>query len=109
MVDINVSDPNPCNRICRKCQTTQVDDEIHFLMLCNNSNSIENLSGVEKYITNFITQCDIEQFISIMSGENNTIIKALAKYTYVCFKKIVVSQPPYSRTWPGASASHNFS
>ena len=23
------------NRVCRRCQTTQVDDEIHFLMQCN--------------------------------------------------------------------------
>ena len=48
------------------------------------------LSEAEKYITNFNTQCETEQFKSIMSSENQAIINALAKYTYVCFEKIVV-------------------
>ena len=80
------------NRICRRCQTTQVDDEIHFLMQCNTFElDIKALlSEAGKYITNFNTQCDTEQFKFIMSSENHAIIKALAKYTYVCFEKIVV-------------------
>ena len=80
------------NRICRRCQTTQIDDEIHFLMQCNTFELDRKalLSEAGKYITNFNTQCDTEQFKSIMSSENNAIINALAKYTYVWFEKIVV-------------------
>ena len=80
------------NRICRRCQTTQVDDKIHFLMQCNifELDRKALLSEAGKYITNFNTQCDTEQFKSIMSSENHAIINALAKYTYVCFEKIVV-------------------
>ena len=48
------------------------------------------LSDAQKYITNFNTQCETEQFKSIMRSENHAIINALAKYTYVCFEKIVV-------------------
>ena len=74
------------NRICRRCQTTQV------LMQCNMFEVDRKalLSEAGKYITNFNTQCDTEQFKSIMSSENHAIINALAKYTYVCFEKIVV-------------------
>ena len=80
------------NRTCRRCQTTQVDDEIHFLMQCNMFELDRKalLSEAGKYITNFNTQSDTEQFKSIMSSENHAIINALAKYTYVCFGKIVV-------------------
>ena len=80
------------NRICRRCQTTQVDDEIHFLMQCNTFELDRKtlLSEAGKYITNFNTQFDTEQFKSIMSSENHAIINALAKYIYVCFEKIVV-------------------
>ena len=45
------------------------------------------LSAVEKYITNFNTQCGTEQFISIMRSKNHAIIIALAKYTYMCLRK----------------------
>ena len=82
------------NRICRRCQTIQVDDEIHFLLQCRpNMFELDRkalLSETVKNITNFNTQCDTEQFKSIMSSKNHAIINALAKYTYVCFEKIVV-------------------
>ena len=95
------------NRICQRCQTTEVDDEIHFLMQCNMFELDRKalLSEAGKYITNFNTQCNTEQFKPIMSSENHAIINALAKYTYVCFDKIVVQQTPHSRTWPGPRAS----
>ena len=48
------------------------------------------LSEAKKYITNFNNQCETEQIKSIMGSENHAIINALAKYTYVCFEKIVV-------------------
>ena len=48
------------------------------------------LSEAEKYITNFNTQCDTEQFKFIISSENHAIINALAKYNNVCFEKMVV-------------------
>ena len=67
---------------------TQVDDETNFLMQCTNSKAL--LSDAGKYITNFNTQCDTEQFEYIMSSKNHAIINALAKYTYLCFEKIVV-------------------
>ena len=83
------------NRVCRRCQTTQVDDEIHFLMQCNMFELDRKalFSEAEKYITNFNTQCETEQFKSIMGSENHAIFNALAKYTHVCFEKIVVYQP----------------
>ena len=71
------------NRVCRRCQTTQVDDEIHFLMQCNmfELNSKAFLSEAKKYITNLNTQCETEQFKSFIGSENHEIINALAKYT----------------------------
>ena len=80
------------NRVCRRCQATQVDDEIHFLMQCNMFELDRKtlLSEAKKYITNCNTQCETEQFKSIMGSENHAIINALAKYAYVYFDKIVV-------------------
>ena len=68
---------------------TQVDDEINFLMQCNRFKlDIKALlSEAEKYITKFNTQCETDQFKSIMGSENHAIINALAKYTYVYFEK----------------------
>ena len=45
------------NRICRRYQTTQADDEIHFLMQCNMFKLDRKalLSEAGKYITNFNT------------------------------------------------------
>ena len=80
------------NRICLRCQTTQIDDEIHFLMQCNMFELDRKalLSEAKKYITNSNTQCETEQCISILGSENHPIINALAKYTYVSFDKKVV-------------------
>ena len=80
------------NRICRRCQTTQVDDEIHFLMQCNTFELDKKalFSKAGKYIKKFNTHFDAEQFKSIKSSENHAIINALAKSTYVCFEKLVV-------------------
>ena len=98
------------SRICRRCQTNQVDNEIHFLMQCNllELDRKDLLSEAEKYITNFNTLSETEQFTCIMRSENHTIINALAKYTYACFEKIVVWQLPNILTWPGSRTSHNF-
>ena len=70
-------------------QAKQVDDEIHFLMQCNlfELDKKVNLwvSEAEKYITNFNTLSETEQFTSIMRSKNHTIINAFAKYTYAGF------------------------
>ena len=80
------------SRICRQCQTNQVDDKFYFLMQCNlfELDRKALLSEAEKYITNFNTLSETEQFTSIMRRKKHTIINALAKYTYACFEKIVV-------------------
>ena len=59
------------NRICRRCQTTQLDDEIHFVMQFNmfELDRKSLLSEAEKYIANFNTQCETEQFKSIMGSK----------------------------------------
>ena len=76
------------NRVYRRLQTTEVDDEILFLMQCNMFELDRKalLSEAKKYNTNFNTQCETEQFKSIMGSENRTIINALAKYTYALRK-----------------------
>ena len=64
--------------ICGRCQTNQIDDKIHFLMQRNlfELNRKALLSGAKKYITNFNTLSETEQFTSIMRSENHTIINA---------------------------------
>ena len=74
------------------CQNKASHIESHFLMQCNLFELDRKvlLSEAEKYIPNFNTLSETEQFTSIMRNENHTIINALAKYTYACFEKIVV-------------------
>ena len=66
--------------------------EVKGLMLCNMFELDRKalLSEAKKYITNFIITCETEQFKSIMGSENHAIINALAKYTCVCFEKMLV-------------------
>ena len=96
--------------ICQRCQTNQVDDEIHFLMQCNPFELDRKAlpSEAEKYITNFNTLSETEKFTYMMRSENHTIVNTLTKYTYAYFEKILVWKLPKPLTWPGSRASHKF-
>ena len=56
------------NQVCRRCQTNQVDDEIHFLMQCNMFELDRKalLSEAKKYITNIRSGSNLGRRLSLI-------------------------------------------
>ena len=74
-------------RICTRCESNEIDDEIHLLLHCNAMNSereilLNSIAG----IINMQPTNDI--FLRIMTSRDITVVKSLAKFIYCCFKQI---------------------
>ena len=70
------------NRICEKCNNDEVEDEIHYLLICpahENSRAIL-LAMVTTHLENFSNLNMIDQFKLIMMSKNEEIIRALGQY-----------------------------
>ena len=70
------------NRICEKCNNDEVEDEIHYLLICpahENSRAIL-LATVTTHLENFSNLNMIDQFKLIMMSKNEEIIRALGQY-----------------------------
>ena len=76
------------NRTCLFCQSSDIDDEFHFLMSC--SFHSENRKYLFDFIKSVIPGFDImnnqDRFISIMSMLSYDGLKATARYVFDCFK-----------------------
>ena len=75
-------------RICKYCSLTQVDDEIHFLLICEHNQDLRLifLNVVTQYIPNFNNQLTIvSKFIAIMTIQELEVINALGKFLYSSF------------------------
>tara|TARA_B100000586_G_C20051477_1_gene402177 strand:+ start:314 stop:760 length:447 start_codon:yes stop_codon:yes gene_type:complete len=75
-------------RLCPQCKVP--GDEIHFLIDCDICvNRTEFFDRVINIVPNFPNLPDSKaKFIFLMTQENDTIIKLIAKYTYEWFKLI---------------------
>ena len=76
-------------RICKLCNEGKVEDEFHFLMQCP-FYSEERASLLEHTHTNFENTHslnDYDQFIWLMSQENNSCLIKIAKYLQKAFSK----------------------
>ena len=74
-------------RICTRCESNVIDDEIHLLLHCNAMNNereilLNSIAG----IINMQPTNDI--FLRIMTSRDITVVKSLAKFIYGCFKQI---------------------
>ena len=74
-------------RICTRCESNEIDDEIHLLLHCNAMNNereilLNSIAG----IINMQPTNDI--FLRIMTSRDITVVKSLAKFIYGCFKQI---------------------
>ena len=69
-------------RICLKCNSKEIEDEIHCLLVCsyNITPRIKLIDTVSLFIPNFTELNYIEQFIAIMSCKEKEVIYALSNY-----------------------------
>ena len=74
-------------RICTKCESNEIDDEIHLLLHCNAmSNEPEILFNSVAAIINIKPTNDL--FLRIMTSRDITVLRSLAQFIYGCFKQI---------------------
>ena len=85
----------PENRLCNQCKHNLVEDEIHFILICQKYEIIRHSIGSNllSVVCNFIYGSKrfpvIDQFKCIMSSQNEHIILALAKFCYLAFSERV--------------------
>ena len=77
-------------RICQRCTSNSVDDEIHILITCSYCATPRTSLFAESKLHN--TELDLlsnnDKFIYIMSSTHRPLVICLAKYTYTCFQTL---------------------
>ena len=75
-------------RICRKCQTGEIEDEFHFLIICSHYNSerAELLSVFQNIYPMFDLSMKHELFKIFMTSKNKDLLNAIGKYLCKCDK-----------------------
>ena len=69
-------------RFCKKCNTGEIEDEIHFLLLCNHFETDRKniLDLVECEVKNFHTLSCENKLILLMNNGNISILNAVGKF-----------------------------
>ena len=80
-------------RICQRCTSNSVDDEIHFLITCSYFATQRTSLLAESKLLNseFDSLSNDDKFIYIMSSTHRPLVICLAKYTYSCFQTLSLS------------------
>ena len=81
-------------RICQRCTSNSVVDEIHFLITCSYfATQRTSLLAASKLLNSeFDSLSNDNKFIYIMSSTHRLLVICLAKYTYSCFQTLSVSK-----------------
>ena len=81
-------------RICQRCTSNSVDDEIYFLITCSYFATQRTSSLAESKLLNseFDSLSNDNKYIYIMSSTHRPLVICLAKYTYSCFQTVSVSR-----------------
>ena len=76
------------NRTCLFCQSSNVDDEFHFLMSCSfhSENRKHLFESINYDIPGFHHMNDQDRFTNIMSMRSYDTLKFIARYVFDCFK-----------------------
>ncbi len=75
-------------RICKLCNSNNVEYEIHFLFECQafSPKCIDLLNEVRPYIKELSSSIKISKSCKIMRSNEYEVINSLGKYVYTCFK-----------------------
>ena len=81
-------------RICQRCTSKSVDDEIHFIITCSYFATQRTSLLAESKLLNseFDSLSNDDKFIYIMPSTHQPLVICLAKYTYSCFQTLSVSR-----------------
>ena len=74
-------------RICTRCETDKIDDEIHLLLHCNAMNNEREIL-LNSVATIINMQPTNYMFLRIMTSKDIAVVKSLEKIIYGCFKQI---------------------
>ena len=77
------------NRLCTLCNLNLVEDEFHFVLICDLYTHERNdlLDVCNEELPEFETMNNTERFCEIMRCKIPEVIIALCKYVFVCFTK----------------------
>ena len=81
-------------RICQRCTSNSIDDEIHFLITCSYFATQRTSLLAESKLLNseFDSLSNNDKFIYFMASTHRPLVICLAKYTYSCFQTLSVSR-----------------
>ena len=74
-------------RLCKMCNLGKTEDEIHFMLECPKYDTIRSiyLQQCADLCKNFATLNCKDQFIFLLSNENEKLIETTASYIWQCF------------------------
>ena len=81
------------NRICMKCNASQIEDEIHFITSCNyyNTERRELFSAFIKHYPAFETYSNTNKFVTIFNTDDQRLIRNVIHYIKTCYNKHEIS------------------
>ena len=81
-------------RICQRCTSNSVDDEIHFSITCSYFATQRTSLLAESKLLNDLTLTHSQTTTNLytMSSTHRPLVICLAKYTYSCFQTLSVSR-----------------
>ena len=74
-------------RICTRCESNEIDDEIRLLLQCNAMNNAREIS-LDSVDTIINIQPTNDMFLRFMTSRDITVVESLAKFIYGYFKQI---------------------
>ena len=80
-------------RKCIYCSMLEIEDEFHFVLKCTlyTLERQQLMSVVREEVSdaeyNVIRRLDMESFVFIMKNDNKRVLRALAKFIYICIQK----------------------
>ena len=74
---------NRADRICCYCDTSSIEDEFHFCLICPFYNDLR-VKYLPKYFYNIPS---MEKFYFLLSSENASVIRNLSKYIFFAMNK----------------------
>lgn len=75
------------DRLCKKCDQNQIEDEVHFICDCSYYNSERDafFKNITDQVPNFASLNSFDKMVWLMTCENTNFIEEFAKFVHRCF------------------------
>ena len=76
-------------RLCKYCDSGDIDDEAHFLLKCRAHELLRHdlIICAKECVEEFDTLTNIERLTEIMKSSNRTLIESTANFVYKAFSE----------------------